>query len=90
MTIKTQTYWQQFKIDCLRGDSEIIETALLDSGALSVTLEDAADQPILEPGVGETPLWDRCVVTGLFDAHLDFAHIESQAVSYTHLRAHET
>ena len=78
MAIKTQTYWQQLKIDCLRGDSDVIETALLDSGALSVTLEDAADQPILEPGVGETPLWDRCIVTGLFNANLDCAQIESQ------------
>ena len=78
MTIKTQTHWKQLKIDCLRDDSDLIETALLDSGALSVTLEDAADQPILEPGVGETPLWDRCIVTGLFDAHLDCAQIESQ------------
>ena len=75
MTIKSQTHWQQLKIDCTRGDSDLIETALLDNGALSVTLEDAADQPILEPGVGETPLWDRCIVTGLFDAHLDLSLI---------------
>ncbi len=70
--------WQQLKISCHRDSTATIEGALLGSGALSVTLEDAADQPILEPGVGETPLWERCIVTGLFGAELDCVKIESQ------------
>ncbi|WP_028918726.1 50S ribosomal protein L11 methyltransferase [Pseudoxanthomonas suwonensis] len=49
------------------------ERALEDVGALSVTLLDAdADTPneraILEPGVGETPIWKSLVLTALFDA----------------------
>ena len=49
------------------------EAALEDIGALSVTLMDAnADAPdeqaILEPGVGETPLWADLLVTALFPA----------------------
>lgn len=44
---------------------------MLDAGALSVTLQDAADQPILEPGVGETPLWDSCVIKALFPSTID-------------------
>ena len=51
---------------------------LLDCGAVSVTLEDAADQPIFEPGVGETPLWDNCQIKALFDATTDTAQITSQ------------
>jgi len=48
---------------------------LLASGAVSVTLEDGADNPILEPGVGETPLWNSLIVTGLYpaDIHTDLA-----------------
>lgn len=38
------------------------------AGALSITLEDQADEPIYEPGLGETPLWQATRVTGLFDA----------------------
>ncbi len=52
------------------------ERALEDIGALSVTLLDAeADTSnecaILEPGVGETPLWRSLVLTALFDADTD-------------------
>ncbi|KAF1705750.1 50S ribosomal protein L11 methyltransferase [Pseudoxanthomonas suwonensis] len=52
------------------------ERALEDVGALSVTLLDAdADTPneraILEPGVGETPVWKSLVLTALFDADAD-------------------
>ncbi|RRN59025.1 50S ribosomal protein L11 methyltransferase [Pseudoxanthomonas sp. SGNA-20] len=52
------------------------ERALEDVGALSVTLLDAdADTPneraILEPGVGETPVWKSLVLSALFDADVD-------------------
>jgi len=52
------------------------ERALEDVGALSVTLLDAdADTPneraILEPGVGQTPVWKSLVLTALFDADAD-------------------
>ena len=52
------------------------ERALEDVGALAVTLLDAdADTPderaILEPGVGETPVWKALVLTALFDADTD-------------------
>ncbi len=52
------------------------ERALEDVGALSVTLLDAdADTPderaILEPGVGQTPVWTSLVLTALFDADTD-------------------
>lgn len=63
--------WLQLKIRCQRNNAETIEDALLAAGAASVTMEDNADQPILEPGVGETPLWDNIKVTGLFAAETD-------------------
>lgn len=45
-----------------------VEHCLEEHGALAITLTDAADQPLLEPGVGETPLWAEVVLTALFDA----------------------
>jgi ribosomal protein L11 methyltransferase len=36
-------------------------------------LEDEADQPLLEPGPGETPLWDAVRLTALFAGHEDLA-----------------
>jgi ribosomal protein L11 methyltransferase len=70
--------WLQLIIGANRDTSGSIEDALLDCGAVSVTLEDAADQPIFEPGVGETPLWDNCQIKALFDANTDTAQITEQ------------
>ena len=63
--------WLQLKVISNREQTEAIENALLASGAVSVTLEDNADQPIFEPGLGETPLWDQVRITGLYDAEID-------------------
>ena len=46
---------------------EFVDEALMVAGALSVSFIDAADDPVLEPGPGETPLWAQTVVLGLFD-----------------------
>jgi ribosomal protein L11 methyltransferase len=46
---------------------EFVDEVLMVAGALSVSFVDAADDPVLEPGPGETPLWTQTVVLGLFD-----------------------
>lgn len=48
------------------SDVGVLEERLIASGALSITLLDAEDQPILEPAPGETPLWDRVVLVALY------------------------
>lgn len=65
--------WLQLKVNALRAQTEKLEDALLASGAVSVTLQDNADQPILEPALGETPLWDQVRLTGLYSAEIDTA-----------------
>ncbi|HEY9050373.1 MAG TPA: 50S ribosomal protein L11 methyltransferase [Gammaproteobacteria bacterium] len=60
--------WIQLILTTERSKHEQAEQALLDVGALSVTLQDAEDNPVLEPAPGETPLWDKIILTGLFDA----------------------
>jgi len=63
--------WQQLIFDSSRDAAPALEEALLESGALSVTLQDSADEPVLEPGVGERPLWSETRVVALFDADAD-------------------
>lgn len=46
---------------------EILEAC----GAVSVTMTDAADVPVLEPLPGETPLWPATITRGLFAAGAD-------------------
>lgn len=59
--------WLQLVFDSNRERAPELEDALLELGALSVTLQDNADEPVLEPGVGETPLWSETRLLALFD-----------------------
>jgi ribosomal protein L11 methyltransferase len=60
----------ELSIACKSTDEARIEAALTELGALSISLLDAADaeheQAILEPGVGETPLWAEMTLLALF------------------------
>lgn len=56
----------QLTLDVGGNDPSVYEDILFDAGALSVTLEDAADTPILEPAPGATPLWPQVRVKALF------------------------
>lgn len=76
--------WLQLKITATREQTHNLENALLASGAVSVTLQDNADQPIFEPGLGETPLWDSVRITGLYDAGIDTA--KTRTAIEKHLR----
>lgn len=67
--------WLQLRLDCEPASADALEDTLLGVGALSVTLEDRADQPLLEPRVGETPLWDAIRLTGLFPADTDMGPV---------------
>jgi ribosomal protein L11 methyltransferase len=62
----------ELSLRCRAKDEPWLERALTDLGAMSVTLLDPQadttnEQAILEPGVGETPLWADCLVVALFD-----------------------
>ena len=63
--------WQELHFTARKDQIEPLEDWLFARGALSVTLEDEADQPLLEPGPGETPLWDAVRLTALFAGHED-------------------
>ncbi|MGI1680206.1 MAG: 50S ribosomal protein L11 methyltransferase [Cellvibrionaceae bacterium] len=62
--------WLQLHLYSDANSAEKIEDALLEVGANAVTFQDSADQPILEPALGETPLWNETKITGLFDAEI--------------------
>lgn len=58
-------------VETLREHAQAAEDALFAAGAVAVTLQDAADAPVLEPGPGETPLWPSLRAVGLFDGATD-------------------
>lgn len=76
----------ELSLRCSESEQPRYETALEDVGALAVTLLDADadtsnERAILEPGVGETPLWHALVLSALFphdaDALVLLAALES-------------
>ena len=68
--------WQQFVMDLGDLDPDRAEAVFLRFGALSVTLTDAADNPVLEPAPGEAPLWRDTRITALFSADADLSALE--------------
>src|SRR5690606_24251401 len=66
----------ELTIRCPQSEQPRREHALEDVGALAVTMLDAEagtsdERAILEPGVGETPLWDEIALSALFPADAD-------------------
>ncbi len=58
--------WLQIHITVDQAQVDFTETLLESLGALSVTLDDAENQDLLEPLPGETPLWNKVIVTGIY------------------------
>ncbi|HEY1992558.1 MAG TPA: 50S ribosomal protein L11 methyltransferase [Gammaproteobacteria bacterium] len=65
--------WLELKLALGDLDAERVEDALEGVGALSVTLEDAGDEPIYEPDADKPSLWSDTRLTALFpaEAHMD-------------------
>ena len=58
--------WLQIHITVDQAQVDFTETLLGSLGAVSVTLDDAENQDLLEPLPGETPLWNKVIVTGIY------------------------
>lgn len=68
---RTGDSWIEIRLEAAPGAGERLGEALEAAGALSVTLEDAGDDPVLEPLPGEAPLWPHTAVVGLFARDAD-------------------
>lgn len=63
--------WLQLILECSADDAPHLSDLLSEQGAGAVTMVDSADQPLFEPAVGTTPLWNNTRVIGLFDTDVD-------------------
>ena len=63
--------WIQIIIESLETEADAVGEAMQAAGAVAITLQDAADQAVFQLEPGETPLWSRTQVCGLFDATID-------------------
>jgi ribosomal protein L11 methyltransferase len=83
--------WRQFVMDLGSLDPVTVEELFARLGASSVTLSDAGDDPVLEPGPGETPLWSSTRITGLFSGDVDMGQFRAallRELRLTELPAH--
>ena len=67
--------WLQLIIPTDDTQADQLSDALMEQGAVSVTLEDMQDQPMLEPAIGTTPMWSKTRAVGLFDASYDLSQV---------------
>ena len=83
--------WLQITVATDEEQANYIEGLLEDLSALSITLKDAEDNPVLEPDLGTTPLWQKTLITALFSADTAAAmvqlHLEQQGISAANITA---
>ena len=85
--------WRQFVMDLDALDPDVVETIFTRHGACSITLTDAGNNPVLEPGPGETPLWANSRITGLFSPDADLQSLCGTLIAEFNLQqlpAHRT
>ncbi|MCG2633616.1 MAG: 50S ribosomal protein L11 methyltransferase [Gammaproteobacteria bacterium] len=63
--------WTELTLEADAAEQESLSDWLFDQGAVAVSLKDASGTPIREPGPGETPVWPRLWLVGLFDQRVD-------------------
>lgn len=67
--------WRQLAVNAGDVDPDTLSAFFEAHGALSVTLVDAADQPLYEPDPGTTPLWSATRVIALFADDVDLTPV---------------
>ncbi|WP_456448912.1 50S ribosomal protein L11 methyltransferase [Thiolapillus sp.] len=70
--------WLQAHLEVDKSRAPLIELLFEQLGALSITLEDARDEPMLEPPPGAMPLWRETRVTGLFSGDTDADNLRAR------------
>ena len=73
--------WRQLAVEADEHTTEAVAAALSEQGAVSVSLQDAGDAPLFEPGPGETPIWARTKVIGLFPGESELEPVERALVA---------
>lgn len=63
--------WQQLLCQATSQHQDTIVGQMEAAGAVSITWQDAEDDPILEPKPGEMRLWNNLVITALYEADTD-------------------
>ena len=69
--------WLQLSVLTGRSNADTFSDALESLGAVSVTLQDAADEALLEPSPGEHPVWQSVNITAIFPSDAEPARLRN-------------
>ena len=85
--------WKEVSVVCEGAKADELSEIMFGLGALSVTLVDAKDDPILEPRPGEERVWPTTVVVGLFEQGADtepvVSYLQQQYGDHYPIAAHD-
>lgn len=76
--------WIQVILTTDEQQAEAISEKLENMGAVSVSFQDAADQPLYEPALNTTPLWGNTQIIALFEENTDVKQLENQLQDYNY------
>jgi ribosomal protein L11 methyltransferase len=71
----TTVKWQQIHCQTTQANQAQLSDYFEAEGAVSITFQDAADQPVLEPLPNETPMWSAIIITALFPIEQDMTFV---------------
>ena len=71
----------QLRVQTEASAVERVETLLFNCGAVSISYQDAEDEPILEPPIGDHPLWSFLIVKAHFQS-ADEINLASNALQH--------
>jgi ribosomal protein L11 methyltransferase len=70
--------WLSIRLSVPAARVDALCDTLFDAGAQSVTVGDAGDVPLFEPGPGETPLWPHALLDALFPLEVDIGAVRAR------------
>ena len=68
-------HWNQISFEVNKQEADLVSEVLLGLGSLSISYCDSQDNPIFEPPVGETPLWESILIRALFKSEVDINQV---------------
>jgi ribosomal protein L11 methyltransferase len=72
----SMVHWVKITTEAVQDSLDDLETLLWNLGSVSVSVTDGEDNPIFEPPPGETPLWAKVDVCGLFEESADHEQLQ--------------
>ncbi len=82
MSASKSVSWLNLQLTVEEQRLEAAESLLFQQGAAAVSLLDAADHPLHEPGPGELPMWPQVMVQALFSGDCSAAEISDALLQH--------